>query len=596
MLAEFRKIFHSKDSKTNSTIIAILFVIAMILPQIMEQVKYAGNWMLSVNGNKIGLSKFRERYQRERQNIENYKRIFGGKIDLRQLNIDTDPISATNNGLINDTLANEIAAKINLEINPEVIKKRIIEMLPAGKTLKEVAKQAGIKIADIEEQVKQDIINNTVNSLALGGLYIPEFMLKKNYIDQYAKKKFEILLLKPKQVKNNGSVNEDIEKFYEKMKAESYVTPETRKGVTIEFDPAKATLAISDVEIAGYYNEHKNQFIKDKPQVAVRVIGGDIQTLNTLAAGDLNALQEYAKQNPTKVKELTKFARGTHNKELEKQAFALQQKNEISPVFNDGKEDFIVQLVERYPTTHKTVAEIKDELKKAVALEKLTQALASFQPEQAAQLIKDFGGLEKAITVASADESTAAQKLFEMQIGEVNRVGDKNQLVRLDKIIPQAIQQFNDIKQKVAEDYYKLQAQEELQKTVSELLQVAQQETFQQLAKKYNADLLSTDLLVNGDKEWDKLIEKLVPQKDSAKIITALTGMNKTGEIITVVDGNAVVAKLIELQMPQEDYNSKKELIRSELLKNFVPVFEQGFIASLKRNAKIKINEKNYSK
>jgi hypothetical protein len=183
-----------------------------------------------------------------------------------------------------------------------------------------------------------------------------------------------------------------------------------------------------------------------------------------------------------------------------------------------------------------------------------------------------------------------------MQIGEVNRVGDKNQLVRLDKIIPQAIQQFNDIKQKVAEDYYKLQAQEELQKTVSELLQAAQQETFQQLAKKYNADLLGTDLLVNGDKEWDKLIEKLVPQKDSAKIITALTGMNKTGEIITVVDGNAVVAKLIELQMPQEDYNSKKELVRSELLKNFVPVFEQGFIASLKRNAKIKINEKNYSK
>ena len=222
-------------------------------------------------------------------------------------------------------------------------------------------------------------------------------------------------------------------------------------------------------------------------------------------------------------------------------------------------------------------------MKKAVALEKLSQALASFQPEQAAQLIKDFGGLEKAITVSSADESTVAQKLFEMQIGEVSRVGDKNQLVRLDKIIPQAIQQFNDIKQKVAEDYYKLQAQEELQKAVSALLQAAQHETFQQLAKKYNADLLSTELLVNGDKEWDKLIEKLVSQKDSAKIIAALTGMNKTGEIITVVDGNAVVAKLIELQMPQEDYNSKKELVRSELLKNFVPVFEQGFIASLKR-------------
>ena len=128
------------------------------------------------------------------------------------------------------------------------------------------------------------------------------------------------------------------------------------------------------------------------------------------------------------------------------------------------------------------------------------------------------------------------------------------------------------------------------------LLQSANQESFEQLAKKYNAELVKTGFIVNGDKDWEKIIEKLAPQNDKSKLALALKGLTKAGETILVIDGNALLVKLVEAQMPQEDYLSKKELVRSELLKNFVPAFQQGFIASLKRNAKIKINEKFNSK
>jgi hypothetical protein len=588
MLAEFRKKFHSKDSKTNTTIITILFVVAMLLPQLKE-ISFSSNWLLAVNGNKISLNQFRDRYAKEQQIIEYYKQMFGNQIDLSQF-MNIDPVSAAQESLVHDALANEVAAQINLEINPEVIKNKIIEMLPTGKTLAEIAKQQGVKISDIEAQIRQDIINKTVSSLALGGLYIPEFLLKKNYLDQYAKKKFEIVVLKPKQTKNSTTDNEAITKFYEQMKNELYVKPETRQGVIIEFEPNKATIEIADVELEGYYNQHKNQFIKSKPQVTVRVFSGDKEALAKLDS--INALDNYAQANPTKVKELAKFARGTHNQELEKQAFALQSKNEISPVFNDGKEDLVLQLIERLPTSYKTIEDVKSELKKAVFIEKLTQALGDFKPHEAAQLIKDFGGFEKAINVTTALESATANKLFDMQPGEIRSIENKNQLVRLDKVIPAAVEQFDDIKQKVADDYYKLQAQAELQKNGDELLQAAQLETLEQLAKKYNAELVTTEFMVNGDKEWEKLIEKLAPQKENTKIVASLRGMNKTGETNLVLDGNALLVKLAEIQAPQEDYLSKKELIRSELLKNFVPAHEQGFIASLKRNAKIKINEK----
>lgn len=588
MLAEFRKIFHSKDSKTNTTILAILFVVAMVLPQLKE-ITFSSNWLMTVNGNKISLNQFRNRYAKEHQIIEYYKQMFGNQIDLSQF-MNIDPVSAAQESLVNDALLNEVAAQINLEINPEVIKNKIIEMLPTGKTLAEIAKQQGVKISDIEEQVRQDIINKTVSSLALGGLYVPEFLLRKNYFDQYAKKKFEIVVLKPKQTKNSTTDNEAIAKFYEQMKNELYVRPETRQGVIIEFEPNKATLEIADVELEGYYNQHKNQFIKSKPQVAVRVFSGDKEALAKL--DNINVLDSYAQANPTKVKELAKFVRGTHNQELEKQAFALQTKNEISPVFNDGKEELVVQLLERFPTSYKTIEEVKAELKKAVFIEKLTQALGDFKPHEAAQFIKDFGGLEKTINVTSSMESSSANKLFNMQLGELRPVDNQKQLVRLDKIIPAAVEQFDDIKQKVANDYYKLQAQAELQKTGDELLQAAQNETLAKLAKQYNVELLTTDYLVHGDKEWEKLVEKLAPQKENTKIVVSLRGMNKTGETNLVLDGNAFVVKLVDIQENQEDYLSKKELIRSELLKNFAPALEQGFIASLKRNAKIKINEK----
>jgi hypothetical protein len=179
-----------------------------------------------------------------------------------------------------------------------------------------------------------------------------------------------------------------------------------------------------------------------------------------------------------------------------------------------------------------------------------------------------------------------------MQPGEIRTLENQNQLVRLDKVIPQFVEQFNDIKQKVASDYYKLQAQAELQKNATALLQEAQNENFGSLTKKYNAELVSTEFIVNGDKDWEKLIEKLAPKKENTKIVATLKSLSKNGETNLVVDGNAWVVKLVEIQAPQEDYLSKKELIRSELLKNIVPAYEQGFIASLKRNAKIKINEK----
>jgi hypothetical protein len=594
MLAEFRKKFHSKDSKTNTTIIAILFVIAMVLPQLKE-ITFSSNWLLAVNGNKISINQFRDRYAKEHQIIEYYKQMFGKQIDLSQF-MNTDPVSAAQESLVHDALANEVAAKINLEINPEVIKNKIIEMLPTGKTLAEIAKQQGVKIADIEAQIRQDIVNKTVSSLALGGLYIPEFLLKKNYLEQYAKKKFEILVLKANQTKNSPNDNEAIAKFYEEMKNELYVKPETRQGVIIEFEPNKATIGIADVELEGYYNQHKNQFIKSKPQVAVRLFSGEKEALAKLVSGDIKALDKYAQENPTKVKELARFARGTHNQELEKQAFALQEKDELSPVFNDGKEDLVVQLVERFPTSYKSIAEVKSDLKKAVTLEKLVQALTDFKPNEAAQLIKDFGGFEKSINVTSAMESSSANRLFDMQPGEIRTLENQNQLVRLDKVIPQFVEQLNDIKQKVASDYYKLQAQAELQKNAAALLQEAQNENFGSLAKKYNAELVSTEFMVNGDKEWEKLIEKLSPQKENTKIVASLRVMNKTGETILVLDGNAFIIKLTEIQASQEDYLSKIELIRSELLKNFVPALEHGFIASLKRNAKIKINEKFNSK
>lgn len=594
MLAEFRKKFHSKDSKTNTTIIAILFVFAMVLPQLKE-ITFSSNWILAVNGYKISLNQFRDRFAKESQNIEYHKKMLGSQIDLSQY-MNIDPLSATQESLVNDALANDVAAQINLEINAEVIKKRIIEILPTGKTLNELAKKSGIKIADFEEQVKQKIVNSTISSLALGGLYIPEFMLKNNYLDQYAKKKFEILMLKPKQFKNSSADNEAITKFYEKMKNELYVTPEIRQGVIIEFNPTKATIEINDLEIEGYYNEHKNQFIKDKPQVSVRVFSGDKQALNNLINGDISTLEKYAKENPTQVKDLSKFSRGTYNQELERQAFALHTKDELSPVFNDGKEELIVQLIERYPTSYKAISEIKSELKKAVILEKLAQALTEFKAEQTNQLIKNFGGFEKAIKTISATESSTANKLFNMAVDEVKTVNNQNQLVRLDKIIPQAIQEFNDIKQKVSEDYYKAQAQEELQKNANALLQSANQESFEQLAKNYNAELVKTGFIVNGDKDWEKIIEKLAPQNDKSRLALALKGLTKAGETILIIDGNALLVKLVEVQMPQEDYLSKKELVRSELLKNFLPAFQQGFIASLKRNAKIKINEKFNSK
>ena len=573
MLSFFRQHFQGSDSKSTMTAMAVLFAIGIVLPQFMQHYRLGKQWVVEVDGEKIGLDEFKKRVQREAMWLEMVRAQLGGKFSVEQLGINGDPVQRAIGAVAQNAMLSNVAQEIDLHVNAETIKKRILEMLPSGRTLKEVAAAQHVKVAELEEEIKQETINEIVSNLSLGGLFVPEFIIKSEYQERYGKKKYELVYFKGDS-KNIKASDDELKAFYEmRVKEGGYCAPETRKGYVVEFDLGKAKLQADDIE--SYYHSHKRNFVKTKPRVQVKLFSGE--NLENISKDNLSDYQ---------VKTLPLFERGTHSKELERQAFALEV-GEFSPVFTDEGKNVVVQLVERVPSTYKSLEEVKSEINKILLQEELAEKINDLDladSEAVEQFITNYGGIKKDITVNNPLESAIAKVLFALKDNEFGLVNGKSELVFLATITPKAVLSYDAVKAKVAKEYKEYKAEQILASKIKEAAEMAKKESLATVAKHFGGELVTTDWLNRDSAEWNSLPEG-VP-------VTPLMSMNDLHAINAVVEGDkAMVAKLVGIEdADKQEYTKQKESLKKELLQEYLGAIQGGFIASLERNAKIRIN------
>jgi peptidyl-prolyl cis-trans isomerase D len=123
----------------------------------------------------------------------------------------------------------------------------------------------GVSIAQFQDEVKQDLELQRLQSLVTGGATISDSAVRANYMQQGIKIKFAYAVISAEDIKKTINPSDaDLQAFF-KQNAPRYVSavPETRKLTLIAFDDASlpgGKPQVSDADVQTYYNTHASDY------------------------------------------------------------------------------------------------------------------------------------------------------------------------------------------------------------------------------------------------------------------------------------------------------------------------------------------------
>lgn len=131
-----------------------------------------------------------------------------------------------------------------------------------SKALSQALKNQNMTIEEFESILKEGLETNLFQNLIVNSVYIPSYMIKEKYIQDYSKRKFNILNINLdnylKKVETEPLNQETIENYFNNNK-ENYRIPEQRSVILWSFDPDNYNIEITNQELEDYYKNKENK-------------------------------------------------------------------------------------------------------------------------------------------------------------------------------------------------------------------------------------------------------------------------------------------------------------------------------------------------
>ena len=622
----------------------ILFIaLAMILPRIFEPAHSdaSTDWMMQVNDSRISPATYNralaQLQAQKAQMLARLKKEYGDMAEqlLSFYGLGGNLDKLARHSTITSEVLGQVARKLSLDLPEDMVFEQIIKQLPPEvigadgqinlRALQRVLPYGTIE--EFQEDVKNRMETSQVLDLVEAGVYVPEFVLKNNYMQQYASKDFGVALFPLSnflaQAKKNQVTAKELAAFYAKENKASkrYWIPEKRIVTTWKFTPAQYNVKVSQKEVERYYNTNKRQkFLENPTQVQVRRIRLPFDKTNPSesrkAASDLH---ETLAKDPSQFARLVKeksidteyvkvggllpwIARGEVNEKLEKAIFALKDNNDLSPIMlsDDGLE--IYQRAGKKKLAYKPLKAVEGEIKESLRNEKFKKSFDISKrrvinqyrygdiPALAA-FVADKHGTKEVQTVIKSDPSVTAQKGFEIKrakglIGYMQ--GSEGFIEQLDRVEKSKADALEAIKSRVETDFYQDRALELQKKAMQEVRSKSAKVPLSQAAKAAGVTYKATGWVNSDDKEK---IEAL--QKDNIPVqgLMNLTQKGLIGENVTGDMGYLMTLLDVE-PFDQQKFDAKRLEMNQSVREQQENLLKQAFIASLLQNATIKVNKK----
>jgi len=507
------------------------------------------------------------------------------------------------------------------------------------KMLEDQIAPAGISVAELKRNIKEDLLRRKFFSAIVAGVSASPADVERAFKERNTKVKFQFAVLELDEMKKQINPTEaELKAFFENTKANYQNSigekrqvryfilsdKEAESKVTVDANAMQRTY---DANMDAYRLPERARarhiLIKMPPPGpdgkpdpkavdAARAKAADI--LKQIRAGaDFAALAKKESADPGSAEkggELGWFARGTMVPEFEKKAFE-QKPGEISEPVQTQFGFHIIQTEEKEPARVKPFSEVKPEIEAMVKSQQVGKYLDDAVTK--AQEVAQKQGLDKAAAergaqvvesnpVARTDSLPgigASQELMATVFGvpeksgpQIARYSQGYVVFEVTKVEPPRTPSFEEVKSRVTEDFKAQRARELLQKKLAVLADRAHAEHDLAKAAKEAGATLKTSELVSRTSD----VAGLGPMSGPAGAVFSL----KPGEISNPINlgTKGAVAQILDRQEPSlndpqfaQQRDGLADQLSEQKRQQALEVFMTELEARLKKDGKLKIND-----
>jgi peptidyl-prolyl cis-trans isomerase D len=629
MLDRMRR--HKGWLKWSLALVVLTFVVFYIPDFLTRNAGAASTDVIAeVDGEPITVGAFTRRYNAQ---VQAYRNAYGGQLNdqlLKQLGIDRQILNA----LVDEEAMVAESRKQGISVSDVEIRERILALPGFQENGKFVGEQRYRQIlqfqnppmttADFERSLRRALLIEKLRNAVTGWMTVSDKEVIDDYRRRNEKVKLDVVPVKPEAFTNQVTVTDaEINAAFEKNK-DRYRIGEKRKikYVLLNVDQVRQTLTISDAEVEAFYKQNLSQYqtpaqvrashilfkTEGKDENAVKAKAEEVLKMAKAPNADFAALaKKYSEDesNASSGGDLDYFGRGRMVPEFENAAFAMKP-GEISDLVKTAFGFHIIKVVDNKPESTRPLAEVKAEIEDQLKWQK-AQAEAEKQATALEATLKTAADLdriakEKSLTIVETPLVQMAEpiqgigsqpelsgRLFGMKEGEVTgkmRVATgwvfATVTGRQDSYIPK----IDEVKTKVAEDLKSDKAQDMARQRASAIAaELKAAKDFAAVAKKYNLEVKSTELITRGTAIPDLGISDAI---DDAAFALPQLGVS---DAIVTPQGTAIVRVAEKVDVTDSEIEAGKDEMREELVNARRDKFFGAYMQKAKTGLKITTRE-----
>lgn len=591
-------------------------------------------WVIKVNRKAVGIEEYQRRVFDVQQQIARFKQIFGENADqfLKMQGLSDDPKKIAVDSLIDQQLLEQVAKQLHITLSQTYVNQQLVRMVPrevvqpdGSINLTQLAYAHNMSVEQLKNQLTNQMIATLVMQLTEGAVYVPQFLVKEKFIQAYTPRSFLVAELPLQKLINNEMKNkvsdEELKRFFdvENKKAKRYWVPERRSGFVWKFDGSRYPIKISDKQIEKFYNQNKHKdFIDQAGQVQVRHIlmkftdenKAEIRTKLAQIKKELSEngspfaerAKEFSEDTATKKKGgLTEFfARGAYDPTFEQAAFRLAKDGDISPIIEVPGGFELIQRVAKKPQTFKSLDQVKNEISSKLRSTQFSRVFPLDVRRSLAQedslgalegLAKNKGAKKTVITMQEKGDEPYMQRFFMVRKGSggFSLIDNEGYAFYISDIKKSYQPKFNDVKERVQNDFYHKRALKKMDVLLKDAEKIIEKDKFEDFAEKHGASIESTGTISQqmGDK-----VQRLIKRLGAPA--AQLFALTVPGKVVTFVNAETGFIVCLEQIAPFDEkvFEEQKHALKQQMYQEQKQLIQEAFIASLYKNATIKLNEK----
>ncbi len=499
--------------------------------------------MAKVNGEKILVEDYQKAYN---LTVERLRRMYGGSLPqaiFKQMHLKQQVL----NQLIDQALIRQEAKRLGLTVTDKEIQQVILN-IPAFKRngmfevrlYRMALRNAGLKPADFEQQLRQEMTTRKLQTVMAAGLHCPDSEALSYF--KYKNAEIDVDFVKVNSSDCISSVNateRKLKKWYESHKEQFRTDPQLKlKYLLFSKKKFEASANVTDEAIKNYYQEHKDQFHVPEKRRARHILLKVSQDANETVVDakkkellgikkqiekgkSFAALAKKYSEDKASGKrggDLGYFSKGMMVRPFEEKVFSMK-KGEVSGPVRTKFGWHLIKLEDIRPERTRPLKEVKSLIAKRLK-EKKVKKMVWDAANKAYDTIIEMGGLEsyaKSAGLKLEETDLFSRKrpapvlgynpsvldmVFSLDKGELSSLLEVPEGVMIAELVekkPPYIPRFEKVKPKVDRAFTEEKARELCLKRAKDILGLSKKEGLNAAAKKYGLKVADTGLFKRTD-------------------------------------------------------------------------------------------------